>query len=34
VSDGLDRRDRIVNNPPDSLRDGDLVRVGTQGEHG
>jgi len=27
VSDGLTREDRVVDNPPDSLRTGDLVRV-------
>ena len=27
VSSGLSRDDRVVNNPPDSLRSGDLVHV-------
>jgi len=29
VSDGLSRDDRVVDNPPDSLRNGDFVRVST-----
>lgn len=29
VSAGLNRTDRVVNNPPDSLASGDMVRVGT-----
>jgi len=29
VSSGLSRNDRVVDNPPDSLRSGDLVRVDT-----
>jgi RND family efflux transporter MFP subunit len=29
VSSGLSRDDRVVDNPPDSLRSGDLVRVGS-----
>ena len=29
ISSGLSRDDRVVDNPPDSLRSGDLVRIGT-----
>jgi RND family efflux transporter MFP subunit len=27
IASGLNRKDRVINNPPDSLADGDLVRV-------
>jgi multidrug efflux system membrane fusion protein len=32
VAAGLDPRDRVVNNPPDSLSNGDKVRVGTDAD--
>jgi len=30
IASGLERRDRIIDNPPDSLRPGDRVRVASQ----
>jgi multidrug efflux system membrane fusion protein len=29
VASGLNEKDRVVNNPPDSLSTGDRVRIGT-----